>query len=64
MTVIPRRIKRALDAMEAMLSIHKRYFEDGTNWSPVVKQQIEGMRITNKAKAIVCHDRILNGRKC
>ncbi|MGH1594088.1 hypothetical protein ACRBEJ_08695 [Yersinia proxima] len=63
MIAIPRRIKRALDAMEAMLHIHKRHFGD-TTWSTEVKWQIEGMRIANKTKAIICHDRILNGRKC
>ncbi len=64
MIVIPSRIKSALDAMESILFIHSHYFEDGRNWSKVVKQQIKGIRIATKAKAIVYHDRILNGRKC
>ncbi|HDQ4772113.1 TPA: hypothetical protein P9I14_004101 [Yersinia enterocolitica] len=64
MIAIPSRIKRALDVMESMLFTHSYYFEDGRHWSKVAKQQIEGMRIATKAKAIVYHDRILNGRKC
>ncbi|HHH2129034.1 TPA: hypothetical protein ACPZUW_001923 [Yersinia enterocolitica] len=60
---IPSRVKSALDVMEAMIRTHEYHFEDGTFWSPVVKQQIEGLRIANKTKAIIYHDRILNGRK-
>lgn len=61
---IPRTTKRALDAMEAILNIHRRYFVDNTTWSRDIKPMVEGMRIANKTKAIVYHDRILNGRKC
>ncbi|EOS9394167.1 hypothetical protein ACNKYN_000818 [Yersinia enterocolitica] len=64
MLVIPSRIKRALDVMDSILFTHSYYFDDTQHWSKVAKQQIEGMRIATKAKAIVYHDRILNERKC
>ncbi|MDR4898865.1 hypothetical protein RF656_19295 [Yersinia kristensenii] len=50
--------------MDSILFTHSYYFDDTQDWSKVAKQQIEGMRIATKAKAIVYHDRILNERKC
>lgn len=47
----------ALDMMNTVIRIHDYYWKDGTKWSREVQQAIEGMRISNKTKALILYDR-------
>lgn len=49
----------ALDMMNAVIRVHEYHFNNGREWSKEAREAIEGLRIHNKTRALILHDRAL-----
>ena len=53
------RVVDALNAMFRILNDHEMTFPAGEEWSTECQEAIEGLRIANKCRALIAHDRVL-----